>query len=893
MKEGSPTGRAAIPKARFSASQLRPHIERCGYRRSFILPNVEFGRGARVALAAFAHPPFDARSVCILVLDGPSDPDTVAACRETGAPIVLTCDQGRMQWWKLGPRDVRPFGRPVDEEAAGAFFRQNANKLAPRRVYRAKTWARFDKQLELPFVDVDLLPVVEKETGTALARLIEEGYATLQGRFGWRNPNSSQGHWMLQSVFWLVSAKMLRDKGVKEFSGLDPSDVRDVFNRVAQHHSSPVTKVSLSQLPALSEVASHIAGSPSLRFATTEALAFVYENAMITKAIRDELGTHRTPTYLVDYIVGRLAPWIEQIEVNKRNVFEPACGHAGFLAAAMRVLTELLPEEKSTASARRTYLRSRIHGCEIDRFAWEIARLSLTLADIPNPDGWDLVPGDMFETDILRRQSQSASILLANPPFQKFSAEEQARYHKAGFECRYLNKAAEMLHRTLPHLPDGSCFGVVVPQGFLHSSNAAELRRDVLKEYEIDEILVFPDKVFAFSDMESAVLIGRRRRLEHAHQIQYRRVRDSKADIDAFRDSYTVSTERSVPQNRFETAECDLRVPELEEVWNALRLLQHRLCDIADVGRGFSPKSLKLRKGRPFYFEKSARGRVPVFHEFPSGIGLHELPREEWADLSEENTDRTRWGCERGVSQVLFNYLATSREPWRLKALIDQDGHAVSASFVVVRPKSDDLPLEFLWALLNSPIANAYAYLHLKKMHNIEGTMRELGVPKPSSATVREIRNLVQQYVTSAEAEQAPLFRKRDAGAPHELLIRIDAAVLDLYDLPANLEHELLEMFGGWERRGVPFTFDRYFPRHFEGPVHLRDLVAVTHDWPKTNRRRGRLINREVKGDISPQEAKELERLQHLADLRTDLLDPLNLEELGQLHAEIAAGESD
>lgn len=123
--------------------------------------------------------------------------------------------------------------------------------------------------------------------------------------------------------------------------------------------------------------------------------------------------------------------------------------------------------------------------------------------------------------------------------------------------------------------------------------------------------------------------------------------------------------------------------------------------------------------------------------------------------------------------------------------------------------------------------------------------------------------------------------------------MRIDAAILDLYDLPATLEWELLEMFSSWKRGGVPFSFDRYFPKHFEGPIHLRDLIAVTYDWPKTNRRRGFLIHRDVKGNLSPREAEELKQLQHLADLRTDLLDPLNLEELGQLHAEIAAGESD
>ena len=741
----------------------------------------------------------------------------------------------------------------------------------------------------LPFVDVDLLPVVEREAGTALTRLIEEGYARLQSVLGWTQPDASQGQWMLQSVFWLVSAKMLRDKGVEAFSGLDLHDVKTVFETVGQHHSSPVASLTSPRLAALAEIASDIARFPSLRFATTEALAFVYEHAMITEGIRKQLGTHSTPAFLVDYIVGRLAPWIERIDVSKRNVFEPACGHAGFLGAAMRLLTELLPAEKSTASNRRAYLRSRIHGCEIDPFALEIARLSLTLADIPNPDGWDLASGDMFETDVLERQSKNASILLANPPFMSFSAQEKERYRSRGFECHFRNKTAEMLRRTLPHLPEGSCFGIIVPQGFLHSRDAAQLRREVLAEYAIDEILLFPDKVFAFSDMESAVLIGRKRtRKARVHSVCHRRVREG--GIDEFRRSYAVSTEQTVPESRFQTNECDLRVPELEEVWNAVALLRKRLCEIADVGRGFSPKSSKSLKGRQFYFTEEAQGRVPVFHVFPSKIGFHELPREEWADLAKESIDRPRWGLTRGIRQVLFNYASTSRGPWRLKALIDPAGHAFSKSFVAVRPKSDELPLEFFWALLNSPVANGYAYSHLGKRDNIEGTMRELRVPDAPPSQVRRITSLVQQYFESVEAHARPLLEQHAVASPDELLLRIDAAVLDLYDLPAKVERELLDLFRDWRRGGVPFKFEGYFPAHFKEPVHLRELIAITYDWPKTNRRRNRLIHREVDGTIVDKESEELERLQRLADLRTDLLDPLDLQELEQVHAEMVTG---
>src|SRR5258708_20721809 len=46
--------------------------------------------------------------------------------------------------------------------------------------------------------------------------------------------------------------------------------------------------------------------------------------------------------------------------------------------------SELLPAEKTIPSKRGPYLRSRLHGTDIDPFALELARLSLTLTDIPD-----------------------------------------------------------------------------------------------------------------------------------------------------------------------------------------------------------------------------------------------------------------------------------------------------------------------------------------------------------------------------------------------------------------------------------------------------------------------------------------------------------------------------
>ncbi len=107
---------------------------------------------------------------------------------------------------------------------------------------------------------------------------------------------------------------------------------------------------------------------------------------------------------------------------------------------------------------------------------------------------------------------------------------------------------------------------------------------------------------------------------------------------------------------------------------------------------------------------------------------------------------------------------------------------------------------------------------------------------------------------------------------------RIDAEVLRLYDLPAPLERKVLDLFSGVRRRGVPFEQTGYFPKDFTELDRLSDLLAVTVDWPKTNRRRAKLIDLEEDRRLTPQQADELENLQRLADARISLLRPVQIE---------------
>ena len=814
----------------------------------------------------------------VVLSESPEPRKAVEACRSIGAPLVFVCNRDSLQWWKQG-RDSAEWLESVPAAKIDTFFRAHQDQFSPEAVYRAKTLGRVRSEYQLDFVDVGMMPLIEEEVGTALSRLISRNVSGLKKRLGWDDVTSEQGHWLLQTVFWLVSGKILRDKQVPSFEDIDLDDVEDVFLRVAKHYGTgPFKAGSKQKLEALRESARMIDRFSSLALTTTESLAHVYENTLISNQTRSQLGTHSTPSYLVDYVLGNLADWIEEIPENDRSVFEPACGHAGFLVSAMRLLTQLLPPEKAVPSRRGPYLRSRLHGTDIDAFALELARLSLTLTDIPNPDGWDLRVEDMFIGDRLAEQTKGNTILLANPPFANFEDEELTKYSNADIDIVIKNKAAEMLRLTLPELKPGSVFGVVLPQTFLHGAFAEDVRQFMIDNFELREVSLFPDKVFSFSDAESVVILGRR--LVETNRprspLRFRRVREWQ--MPAFRKSYAAPSSRTVEQSRFnEDVRWDMRVPDLEDVWIALSA-NPKLTDLAELGTGLVYHGKDLPSGVPTYSEQRFPGAKPGFIRLRRGLLIHELPKLYWMNLAGEATLWRRAGVVSDVPQVLLNYAPVSRGPWRLKALIDGKGRLVASAFLPVRPHSCSLKL--LWALLNSPIANAYAFCHLGKRHNIVSRMRQTPFPKGNSFA--EIEAAATSYLEAAAR----------SASPEELLklmSHVDAEILRAYALPVELERSLLSLFTDWKRVGVPFQQTNFLPQELEAKLPFADFVDFEADWSTTNRRRGDLIDKDISGKLSSSERSELDGLQAYADYHLEQVAPRPTDVLEQLEDMVLA----
>ncbi len=752
----------------------------------------------------------------------------VSLYRSFGGSVILVSRNEILQFWHFSE------GNPVLKEQnkineLDNFFAKYKNQFSPNRISRAKTLGQFDKEnQQLSFHDFGLMPIIEKHEGEYLSKLIVRIINKLSASVNIDQRSDEGAKWLTQVAFWLVGAKILKDKCVPKFETLDITDIELVSNTIKHHYGAKVSLDISSQKKksALEQAATEILEPvSSFSHLSINSLAYVYENTLVTPATRKALGTHATPSWLVNYIVWQLVDGIEDIPQKDRIIFEPTCGHAPFLTAGARILTFLHKGREPI----HDYLKSHLIGLEKDIFAEEIARLALTLTDIPNKDGWQIINSNIYDTDILQKSAEKATILLCNPPFENFSPAVKEKYKS----LLTGNKAAEVLARTLPFMREGSVFGIILPQGFLHKKNLANLRKELLDNYQIRKIINLPaDKVFAKAGHPSCVLIGCK--IQSNNDIYY--VRIHKSNLENFINSYHAKEEIISKHDLYQANDFSFRVPELKNVWEYCHSCSV-LEEIAEIGRGLEYKT-EPKKGETYNSKKHLPqdvqtisnkrfpGSVPGYDKFAKDIKLTETPKLVWLNLAPEVISRPRWGTKMGVPQILLNSIRVGYGPWRLKALIDSKGYPVTTRFVVVRPKIKGWSLENIWAILNSPFANAYAYCHSLERNNQTDMIRSLPLPDCNSNSLLRITNLVRNYFALYASPKNILLSDADSKEAKRRMLAIDAEVMRLYNLPPKMEWQVLNLFDGQKRKGVDFDFKRYYPEGFESWIPLHEYLS-------------------------------------------------------------------
>jgi len=779
-----------------------------GYRDAFVQRNYDFSDFLAaeptlrtISLAVFGQEPTDYRSACFgLEFASEISSEIVAnQLRALGAPQIFLVQNGSAQWWINREKKV-VFKENIATGGIVKLIEDHAEDWKPEKIMRLKSGFKEPIPQQLDFIDLGLLPALEHQASLKIDSLIGRILYNAEKELE-RKKILFDATSVFNVVFRLLTAKILRDKGILSDDGVVSNrplkDLR-AFSQYYGEPKAPHPAVQTLPMQLLEDIGNEISSSLSLRNLSVDTLAYVYENTFVSRKSRKSLGIHSTPSYVAEYALAQLP--IEDMPRSKWHFLDPMCGHGIFLIAAMRRMRSLLPLEWS-GKQRHQFFVKRLHGIEIEAFSVEIARLCITLADFPQTDGWDLRIENTFTGKSLDNLARETSVIVGNPPFETIKGMDPKT-----------PKPKELLRRILPKLPINALLGLVLPISFLDGSGYRGERETLHKSFDILSITTLPDRVFKHSDAETAILIARKSKTSSLPRTICRSV--GEGDIDRFRLYSVPTSEDVVPSSYFEEKMGGrLLLPPLREIWEKLEE-NPRLGDLVDIETGVEYELGLLKKdpsaifqGRPF------ANAVPGILNVTRGFKQFSTCDVVYMSTKEEHRRKMisgAWKLEWRKPKVIIPKSRMSRGPWRFAAVIDRKGLLVSRRFFAVWPKESNLTVEFLAALLNSPFAQAFVYAHTRGRDIPKRIYANIPVPyELKGAFQLIIDKLVGMYLQRVEL---------DAVNAKNILLKIDAEILNSYDLPIRLKRQLLDEFSG-HQRPVPF--------YFKGCVQQQGLLSL------------------------------------------------------------------
>ncbi len=762
-----------------------------------------------VALAAFTQTPESFRSAAFGVVENAQDSaSAIMSSRALGAPIFFSIDGDDVGVWAVGAHEAPRLIERVPSDQLPELFERNRETWRPQALHRAKAAGLTRDAVQIDFVDLGLIPAIEYEVQDKLHQTMAEVLELLLPQVA--NPEAEKAAFRL--TFRLLAAKILIDRGHPAASEWEPDDVAAVLEGIQSYYGLGLLGADVALVPTMStgEAWERLRSSITLRNISSDSLAFVYENTLVTADTRKLFGTHSTPRPVAEYVLRQLD--LSRYDPETVRIAEPFAGAGIFLVAALRELRDLLPSDWS-AERRHEFLVSRLAGAELDVFACEVATLSLILADYPNANGWHVNSMDLFAKGALDEFLKEATVVLCNPPFEDFTKDERSEYADA-FSISP-SKAMVALSSAIDAGPDA--IGFVLPRGVLQQKQYRKLRERLASRYEQIELVSLPDRIFEKAAFPCALVIATERRSQDE---VVKPVRLSASTVtDAGRTRFLADGEvSSVRRTCRAISNGDLWISELDALWTYLDDAP-KLGDVVDIFRG-----LQWHTQREGVSDEPGPMRERGVYRPTDSLAAFQLKKPVWLstdpDLNLYPGPLTRpWKN----SKVIINNQRSSRGPWRLAAAADDSGLWASQQFTGLWPK-DECDTHILAAILNGPLVNAYVTEHSTNQHFTNEMLARLPLPRKLDAV--QLRNAVLEYEAVLEKKhQALMVDDNRDKMLNDLLLRVDALVLKGYDLPPRLEDQLLSYFEG-HKRPVQHDFQGWLPEDVNGFVPLYEWLT-------------------------------------------------------------------
>lgn len=786
-----------------------------GYRREAIIRDYTFAdvldptdTTRKAALAAFTQTPPSYRTAALGVVPSvPGDTkDLVRGYRALGAPLMFVVEGDRVSLWKVRDDVPQCMRKNISVNDLPGLFDKNRTAWSPDAIHRAKSIGAIDQSYQLDFVDLGLLPAVEGEIHTKIDRLLLDMLAAATDAQSGEPPSP---HELFPVVFRLLAAKVLHDRNHPASETWDPDNLQSILRTIESHYSLPNVRRAKGRTlgPAFSAAWNCLRRGINFTNISSDDLAFVYENTLVTKETRKHFGTHSTPRQLAEYAVSRLE--LHHHDPNVLQIYEPFTGAGAFLVSALRHIRNLLPIGWSDQQ-RHGFLINHLAGDELDSFAREVAILSLILADYPNQNGWRIGEADLFEEGVLESRMRGNNVVLCNPPFENFDPDERTLYP---ISDRFLSKPMTVLDTAIRAEPLALAF--VLPHSFIFGKKFRDQRKALERIFNDIELVELPKHIFRASVIESSLLIARKGSDERRPYKRFCSTEVSGRDRLNFLKTGKTTVQRREQRNMRTRITGDLWIPSLKAIWEYVDA-SPCLGDVFMIHRGLEWNSKQEEAWSP----KRQPGYQPGIQTARKArqFSLH---TPVWLDC---RAGRLRGGAVNLPWQspkVVVNAGRLSIGPWRLAAATDTKGLICSQQYFGLWPHESpsEARLVAFTAVLNGPVANAFVANHSPAKGITISVMRRIPLPLTIPQSVEELAMEYLGHLNMTSVVGPP------SDAVEALLLQLDAEVLGAYDFPPRLEHDLLCYFEN-ASRPVPHGWSHWNSKDFTPGLTLAERVS-------------------------------------------------------------------
>lgn len=250
------------------------------------------------------------------------------------------------------------------------------------------------------------------------------------------------------------------------------------------------------------------------RLLKTDLLGDAIESALSETGGTKDIGLHRTPDHIRQFMVGMVAPTFQD------RTFDPTAGTGGFLFDGFEYVMESVtrdgrwpgpkahpdlaewfkawfkahPAAMPSREVSKDFYRQGVSGIEYLGMIRKMAAINFYIRGL-NPG--NILQGDSLALFKRQYDPESATAILANPPFgaerdQEAYPEVWAEYPK---ESETTILFVKLMLETLK--PGGRC-AVIVSEGFMtwDQNSARSLRRSLLDDADLKAIISLPQGVF-------------------------------------------------------------------------------------------------------------------------------------------------------------------------------------------------------------------------------------------------------------------------------------------------------------------------------------------------------------------------------------------------------------